>query len=300
MTCSNRCNVNRQNRLRQSSGDRSTRPTALSSNPALSSSRRSSSSDSSRTSVAVRSAARSVAGAFVACFTPPENTFVSDRSRVCRQNKPVPGLTLQSTLDTPLLIFTHTQLKLMLIAWLLGTDHPIIHRDIKSSNILLTNTRRAKVADFGFARLADDRDLDATHVSTQVKGTAGHMDPEYIKTYQLTDKSVVYSFGALLVELVTGRRAIEPKRDFKERVTTIWATKFMEGYGISVLDPRLEKNTTNNWAVDKILQLALQCLAPQRHGRPTMCAEILWSIRKEYRELLAFSSHFRSSSVTEE
>ncbi|RZC56491.1 hypothetical protein C5167_015349 [Papaver somniferum] len=102
------------------------------------------------------------------------------------------------------------------------TDHPIIHRDIKSSNILLTENLRAKVADFGFARLAADTDSGATHVSTQVKGTAGYLDPEYLQTYQLTEKSDVYSFGVLLVEVVTGRRPIEPKRELKERLTSRW------------------------------------------------------------------------------
>lgn len=102
------------------------------------------------------------------------------------------------------------------------TDHPIIHRDIKSSNILLTDNLRAKVADFGFARLAADAESGATHVSTQVKGTAGYLDPEYLSTYQLTEKSDVYSFGVLLVEIVTGRRPIEPKRELKERITTRW------------------------------------------------------------------------------
>ncbi|KAL7002469.1 Calmodulin-binding receptor-like cytoplasmic kinase 2 [Sarracenia purpurea var. burkii] len=189
------------------------------------------------------------------------------------------------------------------------TDHPIIHRDIKSSNILLTENLRAKVTDFGFARLAADTDSGATHVSTQVKGTAGYLDPEYLKTYQLTEKSDVYSFGVLLVELVTGRRPIEPKREIKERITARWAIKkFNEGDAIMILDPVLDRSPANNLALEKTLELALQCLAPTRHNRPTMrrCAEILWSIRKDHRELSALdtrslSSHsLRSNSIREE
>lgn len=105
-----------------------------------------------------------------------------------------------------------------------SVDHPIIHRDIKSSNILLTENFRAKVADFGFAKQAPDSDSGMTHISTQVKGTAGYLDPEYLKTYQLTEKSDVYSFGVLLVELVTGRRPIEPKFELKERITVKWVS----------------------------------------------------------------------------
>lgn len=82
------------------------------------------------------------------------------------------------------------------------------------------------MADFGFARLAADTESGATHVSTQVKGTAGYLDPEYLRTYQLTEKSDVYSFGVLLVELVTGRRPIEPKRELKERITVKWVCFF--------------------------------------------------------------------------
>ncbi|XP_028769225.1 calmodulin-binding receptor-like cytoplasmic kinase 2 [Neltuma alba] len=176
-------------------------------------------------------------------------------------------------------------------------DHPIIHRDIKSSNILLTENLRAKVADFGFARQAPDSDSGATHVSTQVRGTAGYLDPEYLRTYQLTEKSDVYSFGVLLVELVSGRRPIEPKFELKERITAKWAMKkFIGGDTISVLDPKLDHTAANNLALEKILELALQCLAPHRQNRPSMkkCAEILWAIRKDYRELSA--SDFRSFS----
>nr|GMD31597.1 calmodulin-binding receptor-like cytoplasmic kinase 2 [Ipomoea batatas] len=167
------------------------------------------------------------------------------------------------------------------------TDHPIIHRDIKSSNILLTENCRAKVADFGFARLAADSETGATHVSTQVKGTAGYLDPEYLRTYQLSEKSDVYSFGILLVELVTGRQPIEPSRNINERITARWAMKkFSEGDATLTLDIRLERSAANIWATEQILGLALQCLAAHRHDRPAMkkCAETLWSIRKDYKE----------------
>ncbi|KFK30618.1 hypothetical protein AALP_AA6G004900 [Arabis alpina] len=169
------------------------------------------------------------------------------------------------------------------------TQPPIIHRDIKSSNILLTENFRAKVADFGFARLAPDTDSGATHVSTQVKGTAGYLDPEYLTTYQLTVKSDVYSFGVLLVEILTGRRPIELSREQKERITIRWAIKkFTNGDSISILDPKLERSPANNLALEKVLEMAFQCLAPHRGSRPSMqkCSEIMWGIRKDYRELL--------------
>ncbi|XP_020261418.1 calmodulin-binding receptor-like cytoplasmic kinase 2 [Asparagus officinalis] len=184
-------------------------------------------------------------------------------------------------------------------------DHPIIHRDIKSSNILLTETLRAKVADFGFARLGAI-EADVTHVSTQVKGTAGYLDPEYLQTYQLTAKSDVYSFGVLLVEMISGRRPIEPKREIKERVTVRWAMKkFMDGNAAEVLDPNLPQSPATNLAVEKILELALQCLSPTRQKRPSMrrCAEILWGIRKDYRELLSSNMllpSLRANTSTEE
>ncbi|KAJ3703378.1 hypothetical protein LUZ61_007083 [Rhynchospora tenuis] len=163
-------------------------------------------------------------------------------------------------------------------------DHPIIHRDIKSSNILLTDTFRAKVADFGFARLAPDNP-DATHVSTQVKGTAGYVDPEYIRTYQLTEKSDVYSFGVLLVELVTGRRPIERGKDQSERMTTKWAIrKYREGDAVIAMDAKLRRSPASVGAVEKMMKLADECMNPSRKSRPSMrkCAEDLWAIRRDF------------------
>ncbi|THG12455.1 calmodulin-binding receptor-like cytoplasmic kinase 1 isoform X2 [Camellia sinensis] len=166
-------------------------------------------------------------------------------------------------------------------------DLPIIHRDIKASNILITEKLRAKVADFGFARLAVE-DPGATHISTQVKGTVGYLDPEYIKTYQLTEKSDVYSFGIVLVELITGRYPLEPTRPLKERVTAKWALqRLKEGAAVVAMDPRLRRSPASLMVVEKILKLARHCLAPQRPSRPSMkqCCEVLWGIRKDFRDM---------------
>jgi serine/threonine protein kinase len=167
------------------------------------------------------------------------------------------------------------------------SDHPIIHRDIKSSNILLTDSLRAKVADFGFARLGAG---EATHVTTQVKGTAGYLDPEYLKTCQLTDRSDVYSFGVLLVELASARRPIETKREMKERLTARWAmARFIGGSAADVLDPHLARTPAAERALEMLLELAFRCMGPVRQDRPAMsdCCRALWTIRKTYRDMLA-------------
>ncbi|KAG0556192.1 hypothetical protein M758_11G032300 [Ceratodon purpureus] len=165
------------------------------------------------------------------------------------------------------------------------TDRPIIHRDVKSSNILITDTFRAKVADFGFSRAGPSGDAGATHVSTQVKGTAGYLDPEYLTTYQLNVKSDVYSFGILLVELFTGRRPIELRRPSDERVTVRWAFKqFVEGRLKNIIDPTIQLTAADLTILDRIFELAFSCSAPTKVDRPNMseAKENLWNIRKDY------------------
>ncbi|XP_077223157.1 calmodulin-binding receptor-like cytoplasmic kinase 3 [Tasmannia lanceolata] len=165
----------------------------------------------------------------------------------------------------------------------LYAEKPIIHRDVKSSNILLTESMRAKVADFGFARLAP-MDADQTHISTMVKGTAGYLDPEYLKTYQLTPKSDVFSFGIVLIEILSGRRPVEMNRSSDERITLRWAfNKYNEGNTKDILDPSMEE-AVDEETLEKMLGLAFQCAAPTRTDRPTMkeVGEQLWGIRIDY------------------
>ncbi|XP_073018262.1 calmodulin-binding receptor-like cytoplasmic kinase 3 isoform X1 [Primulina eburnea] len=164
----------------------------------------------------------------------------------------------------------------------LYSEKQIIHRDVKSSNILLTESVRAKVADFGFARLGEDS--DKSHVSTKVKGTVGYLDPEYMRTNQLTAKSDVYSFGILLLEILSGRRPVDLKRPPEERVTIRWAfKKYNEGKFMDLLDP-LMTETVDDEILAKMLGLAMDCAAPTRADRPDMktVGEQLWGIRMDY------------------
>ncbi|XP_042482851.1 probable receptor-like protein kinase At1g49730 isoform X1 [Macadamia integrifolia] len=101
-------------------------------------------------------------------------------------------------------------------------DPPLCHRDIKSSNILLDENFVAKVADFGLAHASKSGAISFEPVNTDIRGTPGYMDPEYMVTQELTEKSDVYSYGVLLLELVTARRAIQDCRNLVE-----WSQVFM-------------------------------------------------------------------------
>ncbi|XP_011028449.1 PREDICTED: probable leucine-rich repeat receptor-like protein kinase At5g49770 isoform X3 [Populus euphratica] len=147
---------------------------------------------------------------------------------------------------------------------------PIIHRDIKSSNILLDERLNAKVADFGLSKpMGDSEKGHLTHVTTQVKGTMGYMDPEYYMTQQLTEKSDVYSFGVVMLELLTGKRPIEKgKYVVREVKTALDRAKYLYNLG-ELLDSSIGLDTTLK-GLDKFVDVALKCVEENGSDRPTM------------------------------
>ncbi|KAK3446341.1 hypothetical protein EUGRSUZ_A02059 [Eucalyptus grandis] len=144
---------------------------------------------------------------------------------------------------------------------------PVYHRDIKSSNILLDEKYRAKVADFGASRAIT---IDQTHLTTMVRGTFGYLDPEYYQTSQFTDKSDVYSFGVVLVELLTGEKPISQLRVEEGRnLASYFVISMEENRLFDVLD----KEVLDHGEKEEIIavsNLAKRCLNPNGRYRPTM------------------------------
>ncbi|KAG2709975.1 hypothetical protein I3760_04G003600 [Carya illinoinensis] len=158
------------------------------------------------------------------------------------------------------------------LAYLHEDCHPrIIHRDIKSSNILLDNNFEARVADFGLAKLALDSN---THVTTRVMGTFGYMAPEYATSGKLTEKSDVYSFGVVLLELITGRKPVDASQPLGDESLVEWARPLLsqalededfEG----LVDPRLEKNYVGK-EMFRMTEAAAACVRHSAVRRPRM------------------------------
>ncbi|CAK9200256.1 unnamed protein product [Sphagnum troendelagicum] len=153
-----------------------------------------------------------------------------------------------------------------------GSNQSIIHRDVKSSNILLSNNMEiAKVADFGLSRLIYGQD-GITHVTTDVKGTAGYLDPEYFLTEYLSPKSDVYGFGVVLLEIISGRMPIDstlPNRNAWNLCE--WVRSNLQAGNIDkILDPIVKASNPQIDVLWKVAEIAIQCVEPKSIHRPTM------------------------------
>ncbi|XP_014505177.1 putative wall-associated receptor kinase-like 16 isoform X2 [Vigna radiata var. radiata] len=144
---------------------------------------------------------------------------------------------------------------------------PIIHRDVKTANILLDDTYTAKVSDFGASRLVP---IDHTEITTIVQGTLGYLDPEYMQSSQLTEKSDVYSFGVVLVELLTGEKAFSFSRAEEQRSLTVhFLCSLKEDRLFDVIQVGL-LDEENQQEIMQVAILAARCLRLTGEERPSM------------------------------
>lgn len=148
-----------------------------------------------------------------------------------------------------------------------GLEPKVVHRDIKSSNILLDQQWNAKVSDFGLAKLLCS---ERSYVTTRVMGTFGYVAPEYASTGMLNERSDVYSFGVLIMEIITGRSPVDYTRAPGEVNLVEWLkTMVAERKAEEVVDPKLPEKPSPK-ALKRALLVALRCVDPDGHKRPKM------------------------------
>ncbi|XP_019057769.1 PREDICTED: receptor-like protein kinase At3g21340 isoform X2 [Tarenaya hassleriana] len=152
-----------------------------------------------------------------------------------------------------------------------GCKPPMVHRDVKTTNILLNEHLQAKLADFGLSRTFPTE--GETHVSTVVVGTPGYLDPEYYRTNWLTEKSDVYSFGIVLLEIIMNRPVIDQSRE-RPHITEWVGLMLTRGDINKIMDPKLfgEYDTNSVW---KVVELAMSCVNPSSSRRPNMSQVVI-------------------------
>ncbi|XP_037442286.1 putative wall-associated receptor kinase-like 16 [Triticum dicoccoides] len=160
-----------------------------------------------------------------------------------------------------------------------GASTPILHGDVKSSNILLDDNHKAKVSDFGASILAP---TDESQFVTLVQGTCGYLDPEYMQTCQLTDKSDVYSFGVVLLELLTCKKPFNLDALGQEKSLSIMFMSAMKENRLEVILDDGIKGEDSMEILEEIVELAKHCLEMSGENRPSMkeVAEKLDRLRK--------------------
>ncbi|KAG7606676.1 Protein kinase domain [Arabidopsis thaliana x Arabidopsis arenosa] len=167
----------------------------------------------------------------------------------------------------------------------IGCTPPMVHRDVKTTNILLDEHYKAKLADFGLSRSFPVG--GETHVSTVIAGTPGYLDPEYYQTSRLGEKSDVYSFGIVLLEMISNQAVIDRNR-IKSHITQ-WVGSELNGGDIaSIMDPKLngDYDSRSAW---RALELAMSCADPTSAKRPTMSHVVI-----ELKECLVSENSMRN------
>ncbi|XP_071716878.1 uncharacterized protein [Rutidosis leptorrhynchoides] len=150
-----------------------------------------------------------------------------------------------------------------------GINHGVIHRDVKSSNILLDDTWGAKISDFGLSKISPINQSD-TGVNTLVKFTFGYLDPDYYQTGRVTRKSDVYAFGVVLFEVLCEKRAVDKSLDKEQWNLARWAQdSIKEGRLKQIVDHNIRGKISSR-CLKEFAQLAVGCLHSHPKQRPTM------------------------------